>query len=118
MKWWYTKRVPDKIQYIEKDLASNLGVTYIPNKQFYAMYPLITKNNDVGIYLYKKISPHLPTCKVFMYNGDTIFFTNIEDSLGMKTFIDSNRFSKHKIRKFNKDTEVIKKNNETVNQRW
>ena len=53
-----------------------------------------------------------------MYNGNTIFFTNIEDSLGMDTFIKSNSFSRLKIKRFNKELELFKIDNAEINQRW
>ena len=118
VKWHYTERVPEQIRYIEKDLAANLDVNYIPDVQFYLMWNFIRKDNDVGIYLYREIGPHIPIYHAFMYDGDTVVYTNIEDSLGMKNFLKTNQFSRQKIRKFNKIVKFIKKDNKTINQRW
>jgi len=116
---WYTTRVPNQLRYIERDLALNLEIQhYIPDRQFYLMWNLIKKKDDVGIYLYRKIGPHIPITHAFMYNGDTVFYTNIMDSIGMKVFLESNQFSKRKVKKFNKKLELFKKDNETVNQLW
>ena len=115
---YYAKRVPERIRYIEKDLALNLGMHYIPNVQFYVMCNVIKKKKDIGIYLYKEIGHHQRMSYVFMYDGDTIFYTNIKDSLGMKTFIESNSFPTRKIKKCNERLEIIKRENETVNKRW
>jgi hypothetical protein len=115
VKWYYAERVPKRIQYIEKELSSNLGILYIPDNQFYVMYTLIAKKNDVGIYAYKKIGTHLSIHHVFMYNGDTVVFTNIEDSLIINTFMKSNSFSKKKI---NRKIKLFNRYNENVNKRW
>ena len=51
-----------------------------------------------------------------MYDGENIYFTNIDDSLGMRTFSDTCGFSKYKIRKFERKVKKIKKKNERVHQ--
>ena len=118
VKWHYAERVPERIRYIEKDLAQKLGVKYIPDTQIYLMWTLIAKENDIGIYLYGKVGPHQVISHVFMYNGKKVFYTNINNSLGMRAFIKSNGFSEQKIKEFNEKLELFKKNNKEVHQRW
>lgn len=117
---WLTTRVPKQIRYLESDLAVNLGRTtpIYPNTQFYLMWPLITKSNAIGIYLYSRIGPHIRITHAFMYDGNTVFYTDITDSIGMKSFIESNQFSKRKIKKFDKKLELFKKDNESENELW
>ncbi|MCL2131372.1 MAG: hypothetical protein FWH36_02785 [Lentimicrobiaceae bacterium] len=94
---WCGKRLPERLWHIEDELKTNLGIRM---NRCYSMRirPLITKENDIGIYSYGIKGIHY-SFRVFMYDGDTVFYTMPNDSLSMKKFIDSNQFSRLKGQK-------------------
>ena len=97
------KRVPKQLRYIENELRTDLG------DRCYSIRPLIRKENDIGIYSYGIKGHYLlyTFIDVFMFDGDTVIYTRLYDSLNIKTFIDSNSFSEQKIRKFNKRVKIL-----------
>jgi hypothetical protein len=112
-------RVPDKIKYIEPQLVDTLNSTDNTDPLWinsYRLKPLITNKNQEGIYSYTDFCIHYTWYYTFMYDGENVYFTNIKDSLGMRTFLDTCGFSKFKIKKFERKVKKIKKKNDRVHQ--
>jgi hypothetical protein len=112
-------RVPEKIKYIESQLIDTLNKydnTHLLHITGYRLKPLITNNSYEGIYSYTDFRIHYTWYLTFMYDGKNIYFTNINDSLGMHTFLDTSGFSNFKIRKFEQKINKIKKWNDDVHK--
>lgn len=111
---------PDKIISIEPQLIDYLNkhneIQNVVRKYCLIVNPIITNKNSIGIYSFTYFEPHYTWYYIFMYDGENIYFTNIDDSLGMRTFLDTCGFSKYKIRKFERKVKKIKKKNERVHQ--
>lgn len=112
---WFYKRLPEQLLYIENDIKANLAKGTNLTNYGYFIRPIATKKNDIGIYLYAIAKPHLVWHHVFMYDGDTVIFTNLKDSIGMCQFLQENNFSELEIKKWkktvkflNEDAQVLK----------
>ena len=110
---WFYKGLPEQILYIENDIKRNLEQASGQTINGYFIRPITTKKNDIGIYSYSSaVLCHNIWYHAFMYNGDTVLFTNMEDSIGMSKFLQENNFSKSKIKEWNKTFQQLKKDAE------
>jgi hypothetical protein len=112
-------RVPEKIKYIESQLIDTLKSydnTHFLNITSYKLKPLITNKESEGVYSYTDFRIHYTWYLTFIYDGKNVYFTNINDSLGMHTFLDTSGFSNYKIRKFERKIKKIKQWNNDVHK--
>ncbi|MBP1672301.1 MAG: hypothetical protein H6Q25_116 [Bacteroidetes bacterium] len=112
-------RVPEQIKYIESQLIDTLKSydnTHFLNITSYKLIPLITNKESEGVYSYTDFRIHYTWYLTFMYDGKNVYFTNIDDSIGMHTFLDTCGFSKYKIRKFERKIKKIQKRNDEINK--
>ncbi|MDD4210282.1 MAG: hypothetical protein PHI52_08110 [Bacteroidales bacterium] len=108
-------KLPDKIfpfkgLLLEKlygDSLSNLGICILP---------IIAKDNDIGIYSYTSSGPHRVYYYVFMYNGKTITFSDIDKKEELFLFLKNNSFSKNKLKSLTIKLVQIKQYNKDVNE--
>jgi hypothetical protein len=109
---WYEEKVPEQLLYIEKKLVKNLQTgSNWSNGGGYYIITMIAKKNDAGIYSYAERSVHRFWFHTFMFDGDSVYYTNINDSVGMFNFLDSNHFSKREIKKFHRNLNRLKNGN-------
>lgn len=112
-------RMPEKIKYIESQLVDSLNSkvkSHLVTKSSYILNPLIANKVSEGIYSYTEFRIHYTWYLTFMFDGKNVYFTNIDDSLGMHTFLDTCGFSKYEIRKFERKIRKIKKSNDEIHK--
>jgi hypothetical protein len=115
-------RVPEKMKFLEAQLVDTLNKiekriqSNDLNKYYLMLNPMIMNRSSIGIYSYSYFWPHYTWYLTFMYDGKNVYFTNIDDSFGMHTFLDTCGFSKYKIRKFERIIRKIKKRNDEIHK--
>lgn len=115
-------RVPEKMKFLEVQLIDTLNKiekriqSNDLSKYYLMLNPMIMNRSSIGIYSYSYFWPHYTWYYTFMYDGKNVYFTNIDDSIGMHNFLDTCGFSKYKIRKFERKIRKIKKRNDEIHK--
>ena len=107
---------PDELQCFKQDILDVLNDSAKYNFSDYYLTKVIVRKDNTGIYSFTDRSIHHSYYDVFMYDGTTITFTNLEDSVGMRQFLEKNNFSKFEIIKWKKRVKLLNKDAEATHK--
>lgn len=108
--------LPQNLSKYRELLLQKLNNRHMPKCLAMKILTITTKTNDVGIYSFKRSTPHLGYHLVFMYDGKNISFSDIYKEEELLLFMKRVGFSEEQIDSLPKKLEKIKKDNQELHE--